>query len=252
MKRSTLSTLASVAILVAGGLAIWFLIVAPRLKIAPEPVPTARPPKTEAPHGALNLYLAAPASLSAGVARVELTLMKATLVDDLGVESPVFQGAQRVMLQSGVVEKVLSEKVQIGDWSRLKLEFSPAAELSMADGTVTAALVERRQAILSFQADLTASRTLALFAAVPLEPALNKAGKTWTAEILPEPKPAERYVFGSYMLDQRGRGNIWTLSRLTLADIIKADLGLDISSFLPGSKGFNPADRPPLKESPQQ
>lgn len=252
MKRSTLSLLAAAAILIIGMLAIWLFIVAPRLKPpAPAPAPAAAlPPKAEERHGALNLYLAAPERLPTGVSRAALTLSKASIFDDAGVESPVFEGVQRVMLQSGVAEKVLSELIPNGKMRRLKLEFSPAAELSMADGSTIAGLVERREVILSFEADVPVSHSLELFARLPIEPGLKKIGAAWAAELAPDPMPAERYVFGSFLLDPRGRGDLWTLPRLTLSDVIKADLGLDIDASLPGSKGFNAAEQAPTAEPP--
>jgi len=256
MRRSTISLLASAAILAVGSFLVWAFIVAPRLKPAPVPAPAPAAPTPlkaeEERHGALNLYLAAPENLPSGVTRAELTLIKATLADADGAESPVFSGVQRVMLQSGSAEKALSELVANGSWSRLKLEFSPAAELSMADGSTVAAVLEQRQAVLSFQADLPVSRTLALFARVPLETGLKKAGDTWTADLSPDPQAAERYVFGSFMLDPRGKNGVWTLPHLSLADVVKADLGLDITAVLPGSKGFNPADQAPSGQPPQQ
>ena len=254
MKRSTASLVAAAAILIAGGVAIWLFIVAPRLKPpavpAPAPVPAVEPPKAVERHGALNLYLAAPETLPTGATRVELTLAKAAIVDEAGIESPVFEGAQRVVLQPGVAEKVLSELIPNGKMRRLKLEFSPAAELSMADGSTIAAVVERREAVLSFEAEVPVSHSLALFARLPLEPGLKKTGAAWAAEITPDPLAAEAYVFGSFLLDPRGMGDLWTVPRLTLSDVIKADLGLDIKTTLPGSQGFNAAEQLPTAKPP--
>lgn len=252
MKRSTVSILMTVVILLAGLLAIWFFIVAPRLKPAPvAPPPAVTPPEAREMHGALNLYLAAPEPLPAGVSRAELTLVKATLIDDAGAESPAFTGAQRVMLQGGVAEKALSELVANGQWSRLKLEFSPAAELAMNDGSTQAALVERREMTLTFRADLPISHTLALLAPVPLAPDPKRLEGTWIAEVSGTPVAAESYVFGSFMLDPRGKGDVWTLPKMTLAETIKADLGLDIRSVLKGSQGFTAAGAPPSAQPPQ-
>jgi len=177
-----------------------------------------------------------------------VTLEKATLVDDKGTEAKAFEGIQRVMLQDGVVEKALSELIPEGRWTRLKLEFSPAAEISMADGSVLAALVERREAVLSFDAaDVAVSQSLALLARVPLVPGLKKIGEAWTANLLPDPQKAESYVFTSFQLDPRGRSDIWTLKDVTLADVINADLGLDITAILKGSQGFQPAASAPTQ-----
>lgn len=256
MKRSTLAISLSVLLLIAGALAIWFLIVAPRLKpgpaVTPPPVTTPPPNAVRQMHGALNVYLAAPEQMPAGVTRAELTLVKATLIDDAdGTESTAFTGAQRVTLQANIAEKALSELVGNGSWTRLKLEFSPAAEMSMDDGTTIATLVDRRETTLTFQADLPISRTLALLARVPLEPALKNVEGTWTANVSPGPQKAESYVFGSFLLDPRGKSDVWTLPQMTLAEAIKADLGLDITTVLKGSQGFSPATDQPVVAPPQ-
>lgn len=251
MKRSTLSLALSAAILLIGGSLLWFLLIAPRPAHQPtvQAPPPAPPPAAEW-HGALNLYLGSPDKLPSGVSRAELTLIKATLMDDKGVETQVFDGVQRVMLQDGFAEKVMSELVPNGPFAGLKLEFSPAAELSMTDGSVIAAVMERRETTLAFKADVPVSRSLALFARLPLEPTLKKTGDVWTANIAQAPAAADSYVFGSFMLDKRGNSQLWTLSRMTLADVIMADLGLDITKAMPGSAGFNPAAGQPIAKPP--
>lgn len=253
MKRLTLSLLITAAILIVGAVSIWFIIVAPRL-IAPRPTPTPTPtvtPTAEERRGALNLYLTAPEKLPPGALRAELTLVKATLVDDRGAASPVFEGVQRVMLQEGVIQKVLSELIPNHAFRSLRLEFSPAAEISMADGSVVPALVGQRQVVLTFEADVPISRSLALFARVPLEAQLRGTPEAQIADLLTAPQTAESYVFGSFQLDARGRGDLWTVPQPGLASAINADLGLDISTVLQGSQGFSPADQGPVtKPSP--
>ncbi len=253
MKRSTLSLLISAAIFAVGLVLIWFLIVAPRFKpAAPTPVPTVPPPaKTEERHGALNLYLTAPVALPSGATGAEVTLVKAALVDGNGREASVFEGAQKVMLRPDAVEKTLSVLVPNRTWERLILEFSPAAEIPMADGTTIATVVERRRAVLSFHEDLPVSRSLALLARLPLAPALRKIGAVWAADIVPDPQAAESHVFGSFFLDARSVGALWMLPHARLSDVLKADLGLDIGVSLPGSKGFGPADQAPATGTPR-
>jgi len=250
MKRMTLSLLVTAAIVVAGTAAIWMLFTSRRLPPAP-PVttpPAAEPePEPAKPFdAALNLYLTAPAAMPAGAGRVEMTLVKASLLDASGKETAFFEGSQRAVMQEGAVEKLLSERVPAGRWTRLKLTFSPAADLSYADGRPDAgALIERREAVLSFEAETAASRTLALFARAPLEAASGEAGGVITLNFSPEPAAAEQYVFGSFFLDPRGRGGIWNVASPSLAAVVKEDLGFDITRQLPGSSGFVPAPASP-------
>jgi hypothetical protein len=258
MKRSTLSLLLTGAILLIGGGILWMVIFAPRLRQraqAPTPGPATSTPETppsatEVRYDALNVYLTAPAVMPSGAVRVELTLVKATLIRSDGVEASVFDGVQRVMLQAGSIEKVLSEAVPRGAWRTLKLEFAPVAQASMPDGSVTTALVERRVFTLSIQADLPVSRSLAVFARVPLGPELKDAGSAKTADILPDAQPAETYVFGSFQLDPRGRGNLWTTPEASLPAAIKADLGFDIVTKLKGSGGFVSPTGPAVQATP--
>jgi len=244
MKRSTLSLLLTGIILLVGVGLIWVLVVAPRLRpvaYIPTPTPVPNPVPTPAPeerHDALNLYLAAPDPLPAGAERLELTMIKATLVGTDGADVPVFAGVQTVMLQPGVIEKVLSELIPSGRWRRLKLEFSPSAVASMQDGTVTAVLLEKRTAALAFDAELPISKTLAIFARLPVASAFAAAGKTATLDLPTDPATAETYVFGSFMLDKRGTGDLWNVPSPSIAGAVKADLGFDISVTLKGSGGF--------------
>lgn len=245
----TISLIATTAIIAVGGALLWLFVVAPlRSPEAPVTKPAPAPgPEGEEParpmHGALNLYLAAPERLPAGAARIELTLNEAELADG-ETRAVIFQGAQRVMLQRGVVEKVLSERVPNGRWTRLRLTFSPAAEAAYLDGRTSGALLQRRQAELAFDAELPVSRTLALFAAVPLEPEAFLASEALTLNVSTAPREAERFVLGGFLLDPRGRGDIWTIGTPTLAAVVKEDIGLDITRNGTGSSGFVPADAP--------
>ncbi len=249
MRRTTISIIATAAILAIGALVIWLLVVrrpAPAPVTEP-PVAEPEPPAEEAEfHGALNLYLTAPARLPAGAARVELTLVKASLVGDGGKEVAFFEGARRLMLQEGVTEKLLSERVPNGRWNRLKLSFSPVADLAYADGRPAAsAVLERRDAALSFDAEVPVSRTLALFARTPLEAEAGSAGGVPTLNLVPDPQPAERYVFGAFLLDPRDRGDVWNIAAPSLAAVVKEDLGFDITRQETGSTGFVPAESEP-------
>lgn len=252
----TMSLIATAAIVAIGAAAIWFLIVR---RPAPAPV---QPPATGEPepareetfeyHGALNLYLTAPERLPAGAGRVELSLIKASLVRADGKEVAFFEGSRRVVLQEGVTEKVMSELIPNGRWSRLKLTFSPVADLAYADGRpASSALLERREASLSFDADVPTSRTLALFARAPLEAESGLAGGVATVNLTQEPQQAERYVFGAFLLDPRDRGDIWNIASPSLAAVVKEDLGFDITRQGTGSSGFVPAEGVPSTPTPQ-
>jgi hypothetical protein len=252
MKRMTISLTATAAILVIGAALIWLLLASLRKPSAP---PAVTPPETGSAtepepepelHGALNLYLTAPAQLPAGAGRIELSLVKAALVRADGKESTFFEGSRHLVLQQGVTEKLLSEVIPNGHWNRLKLTFSPAADIAYGDGRpAAAAVLERREAVLSFDADVPTSRTLALFAVVPLEAASGEAGGAATIDLSSVPQPAERYVFGAYLLDPRDRGDIWNIPNPSLATVVKEDLGFDITRQQTGSSGFVPAKEVP-------
>ncbi|HTK60383.1 MAG TPA: hypothetical protein VL283_04260 [Candidatus Baltobacteraceae bacterium] len=258
MKRMTVSLLVTAAVLVIGSVLIWLMFASLRRQPAGPPPATTTPetgsatePEAEF-HGALNLYLAAPDQLPAGAGRVELTLVKAALVRADGKETAFFEGSRRVVLQQGVTEKALSEMIPNGRWSRLKLTFSPAADISFSDGRPTAsALLDRHEAILSFDADVPVSRTLALFARLPLDAASGQAAGVTTIGLSPEPRPAERYVFGAFLYDPRDHGDLWNIPSPSLAAIVKEDLGFDITRAQTGSSGFVPADRTPSAQTPQ-
>lgn len=250
MKRMTISLIATAAIVLVGTFVIWMLFTAPRPSA---PVPPATGPATNAPEtapqafdAALNLYMTAPARMPDGAGRLELKLIEASLADAGGKETVFFQGSRKVVLQEGAIQKVLSEKIPVGRWSRLKLTFSAAADLSYADGRAdAAALVERRETVLSLDADVAASHTLALFARAPLEARAGTADGVVTMDFSSQPTKAESYVFGSFFLDERGRGSVWNVPDPSLAAAVKADLGFDITRQLTGSSGFVPSTQSP-------
>ncbi len=259
MKRSTFSILLAAAILLIGGGALWLLLIAPRLGLPPfatPPVEKPTPPATEetgpARNSAINVYLAPPPALPDGAVRAELTLIKATLTDANGKSAAVFEGAQRVMLQSGIVEKAISEKIPDGHWTRLILEFSPAAELAYANGDVKPAIMGKKRATLAFDAKVAVSRSLAVFAQVPVERAVTSAEKTIIASIDEAPRTAETYIFGAFLFDPRGRGDVFSISSPTLFAVIKEDLGFDLSVVKPGSTGFQPATGQPAPQAPKE
>lgn len=247
----TISLLVTVAILVIGGVLIWLVVVSLGRKPSAPPPPSAAEEPVLAFDDALNLYLAAPERLPAGAGRVELSLTKAVLVRADGLEVPFFDGSRRLMLQPGVTEKILSERIPDGRWTRLKLTFSPVADLAFADGRpVASAILERGTAVLSFDAEFPVSRTLALFARLPLEEASGTAGDVATISLSPEPRPAESFVFGGFLLDARDRGDLWTIASPSLAAAVKEDLGVDITRQLSGSSGFVPASGAPSAPQP--
>ncbi len=253
MKRSTFSLLVTAAILVIGGAALWFLLIAPRLgsfpfgtKRGPEASMTPASETQEgARNSALNLYLTAPSELPDGASRADLTILKATLTDAVGTSVTFFKGAQRVTLQADVVQKTLSERIPDGQWTRLTLDISPAAELAYANGKVKAALIGKTQAIFVLNADVAVSRSLAIFGAVPIERGAISADKALIMNLSADPRTADTYVFGGFLLDPRGRGDIFTIKSPTLFSVIKEDLGFDLSVVKPGSSGFQPAESPP-------
>lgn len=250
MKRMTISLLTTALILALGAAAIWLLVArlrapAPTLPPTDGPKAPEERPEPEPFHGALNLYLASPEALPGGAARVELTLTEASVAGADGKEHAFFKGSRRVMLQPGSVGKALSDEIPNGRWTRLKLTFSPAADLSYADRPAAPALLERREALFSFSAEVPVSRTLALLATAPLEPEAGDAGGTATLGLTPQAAAADSFVLGGFMLSPRDRGKIWMLPGATLAAVVKKDLGLDIARKQPGSAGFLPAEEIP-------
>ncbi len=68
--------------------------------------------------------------------------------------------------------------------------------------------------------------------------------------LVPDPRPAERHVFGGFLLDPRDRGEIIVVPSPTLASVVKEDLGFDIGRQETGSTGFVPADAAPAPPTP--
>jgi hypothetical protein len=250
MKRSTLSILLTIALLAACAV-LWLLFIAPRFGLPPygkkTPVtPVVSTPETpeKARNSALNLYLAPPPILPDGASRAELTLVKATVTDALGASTEFFSGAQRVMLQPGSVQKALSERIPDGRWTRLTLEFSAAAELAYPDSSMKAALMGKKMMTLAFDEAVGISRSLAVFGVVPLEQGLIAADKTLIANLNGDNRPGQTYVFGGFLLEPRGRGDIFSISNPTLVSVVKEDLGFDLTIVKTGSSGFQPATQP--------
>ncbi|MFA5853577.1 MAG: hypothetical protein WC866_00665 [Patescibacteria group bacterium] len=250
MKRSTFSLLLTIALLAACAV-LWLLFIAPRFGLPPygkkTPVtPVISTPETpeKARNSALNLYLAPPSALPDNASRAELTLVKATVVDASGASTEFFSGVQRVMLQPGSVQKVLSERIPDGRWTRLTLEFSPAAELAYADGNVKAALMGKKIISFTFDATVGISRSLAVFGIVPLEREVIVAEKALVANLNADPIPGQTYVFGGFLLEPRGRGDIFNITNPTLISVVKEDLGFDLTIVKTGSSGFQPATQP--------
>ena len=108
-------------------------------------------------------------------------------------------------------------------------------------GRTVAALLQRREALLAFDAELPVSRTLALFAEAPLEPDAFLASETLTLNVAAAAREAELYVLGGFHLDPRGRGDVYVLDDADLAAVVKEDIGLDITRKGTGSSGFIPA-----------
>lgn len=200
----------------------------------------------------MNLYLAPPTTLPDGAARAELVLVKAEVADASGSTAVFFEGVQRVMLQPNSVQKVLSERIPDGRWTRLTLHFSPAAELAYADGNVKAALMGKKTAVFTFDETVGVSRSLAVFGALPIESEVMLAEKTLIANLSADPRPGQTYVFGGFLLEPRGRGDIFNISNPTLVSVIKDDLGFDLTVVKTGSQGFTPAGEQPSATQPTQ
>lgn len=251
MKRSTFSILLAAGLLVLCA-ALWLLFIAPRYGLPPYGKKTSFSPATTTPiatekarNSALNLYLAPPPALPDGAIRVELTVVKAQVEDASGAMTVFFEGVQRVMLQPNSVQKVLSERIPDGRWTRLSLEFSPAAELAYEDGTVKAALMGKKKAEFTFNETVGVSRSLAVFGVLPIEPDVITAEKALVANVSADPRPGQTYVFGGFLLEPRGRGDIFNISNPTLTGVIKEDLGFDLTIVKTGSSGFQPAHTEP-------
>lgn len=209
------------------------------------PVDANAVPPPDGWYAVLNAYVASPEALPGGALRYEMTVVKAALERE-GSEAVFFEGARRLMLQPGTVEKLLSEKVPQGRWERLRLTFSPAAETIDASGKSFAGLVEAREIVIALPTELKTGRTLSFVTRLRAPIAADRGGAvalSFQTMLL----DAETYELGGAFLDTRGRGEIFTLSAPSLANIIDADLGLDITaaSALPGSEGFVPPNGAP-------
>ena len=251
MKRSTFSIFLTIALLAACAV-LWLLFIAPRFGLPPygkklpaSPATTTPETPVKASNSAINLYLAPPPVLPDGASRAELTLVQASVTDAAGASVVFYNGVQRVMLQPGAVQKVLSERIPDGRWTRLTLEFSPAAELAYANGNVKAALMGKKTVVFAFDETVGVSRSLAVFGIVPIEQDVIAAEKALVANLSGDPRPGQTYVFGGFLLEPRGRGDIFNISNPTLVSVIKDDLGFDLTVVKPGSSGFQPANSEP-------
>jgi hypothetical protein len=246
MRRSrAVALLVAFALLVASGLAAFFLLRRP----APAPVPPA-PPPASAPakgpadwHGVLNLYLTPLGALPAGTTRVELTLTEAELLDEAGNAVNVVRSARRLMLQPGTVEKLLNDRVPNGAWASVRLTFSPAGQVSGIDGTSLPVLVERRTVTIPLGADIPVSRTLAAFARLQLEPEVKRAAGVPTIGLAPLVPKADVFLLGGFFATPRGPGQIYVIAEPTLAAAVMKDLKLDITAKAESTTGvqFVPA-----------
>lgn len=245
MRRKLLLAVILLALSAAAVVAVFLLTPPKPAAPPPPPPPTAPEARTVLPsedwHGALNLYVAPPPALPSGTARIELTLIKAELVHEGdGVSAAVFEGGRKLMLQPGVVQKLVSDAAPQGRWTSLRLTFSPAAELIRADGGSIGALLEKREAAAVIDVDLPVSRTLAAFIHLPLLRTLEPKGGVMTLALDDEPRLAETFVLGGVFRDPRGVGGLLHLALPSLAAAVMEDLRLDIrpESKQDGSRGF--------------
>lgn len=227
MKRRTVWIVILLLALAAGGAVYFFLL-------PPQPAPPAPAPAAVAPaakpawNSVINLYLADVTTLTGTTERVELTLLKAALAAPGQADVPVFDGATRVVLQRGAAERVLSAAAPPGDLKTLKLTFSPTAQVVSQGGVVTIMLVDPKETAVALDTPLPQGRTLAAMTRVPLTRAFGvKNGLPIFS--LPNRIEARSVLLGGIYLTRRETGNLYPLTGATLADVILADLGIDIS-----------------------
>ncbi len=245
MKKRTIVAAIAAAVAIIAAAAVYFFLLRPRPAAPlPPPQPPAPPAAEPVRNSVINLYLADPTTLTGTTERVELTLLKAALTAPGLADVPVFDGATRVVLQRGAAERVLSAAAPPGDLKTLKLTFSPTAQVVSQGGVVTIMLVDPKETLVALDTPLPQGRTLAAMTRVPLTRAFGvKNGLPIFS--LPNRIEARSVLLGGIYLTRRETGNLYPLTDATLADVVMADLGIDIvvkprqpgAGFVPPTSG---------------
>jgi len=231
-KRSNLVLALSAAILIGLLLLLYLFVVRPRL--APFEVPeVATPPVAEEPalplqkNAVLNLYFDSPLELR-GISRIELTLLAAKMTMTDGLNFPIFEGAERIMSQKGVVQKVFSEKIFHGKPASLLLTLSPTAQVVYDDGRSEIVFLPNQELSARLTEEISLNQTLNVMLSLPPLTTFGEKNGVTTLK-LPGNVAAEQHVMTSIFYNPRSHGKIYAIPNAHLADAIKADIGLDIT-----------------------
>lgn len=246
MKKRALVVAIALVVAAASAAAVYFFLLPPKPAPAPGPPPAVEAPAAKpAWNSVINLYFADPVMPPGTTERIELTLLKAALASPGREDVPVFEGATRIVLQRNVAEQVLSAAAPYGQAKTLKLTFSPVAQVVSQGGVVTTMLVEPKETSVALDADLPQGRTLFAMVRVPLD---RVFGVRNGVPIFSPPNrlEARSVLLGGSYLTRREVGALYTLTNATLADVVKADLGIDINvkPLQPGT-GFVPPTSAP-------
>jgi hypothetical protein len=245
MSKKTALILTAILVVLAAILLAVYL----RKRVGPpsiEPPVTAPPAETDSTdlHAAFDLYLAGAIEGGDRVDRVELTLMKATVMRLDGKEFPVMDKAIGVALQGGVIQKAATAMIPAGDYTVMNLEFAPSGRIIAKDGTILPAFLPVTKLSASVGTKLPISRTLASLIVIPVD----AVGTRNNAPIftLPEKTAADSAVLGGIFMNVRSIGNVWTAETLDIETAVMQDLHIDLTrKTSQGSPGFVPATRGP-------
>jgi hypothetical protein len=234
MKRSSIAIAAAALILVGGGI-ILYVLVSGRLgrPSAPETPPTAGTegegaPADEVARAALDVYFLGPDAGADRAQRVELTLLSATLKRKDGKEFPVYAGRTTVVVQQDAAEKLFAELIPAGDYGELVLTFQAAALIVAPDGSAAPAFLPQSEVTLRLTETLVPGRSMAVLARFGFTDAFGVQNSVPTFR-LPAAVDAESVTFGGIFASKKSYGSILSPSAKTLAALIKADTGMNIT-----------------------
>lgn len=248
MKRGNLILILSASALLLLGLALYVLVVRPRLEQPLEVIEPPAPPTTvteDVRNSAFNLYFHAPLRL-AGISRVELTLTRIDAVQADGNVYTVSDEDRRITVQTGIIQKVESARIRAGETESLILEFGPTARIIGADRNEQIAFLPEREMEIPIEEDIRTSGTLGVLIGLPRNTAFGERNGVITLD-LPSSTEPETTVMGGFFLNDRSVGETYEAETSDIREAILADIGLDIAprEGPRGSGGFGAADEAP-------
>ena len=250
MRKKKLAWIIAIAFTLIAALIIGLLVyLAPK---EPEPTPAVVIPETlSVPvdrNSTLNLYFGTQFKLPGSISRIELTVESASLVHDSGEEVPVFEGLARIIVFNGAAQLVFSEMIPNAKYESLKLSLGSAARLVGKDGSLSNVYLPKDILTIDLSSvEVPLSRTLNVLVTMPKNITFGEKNGIATL-IMTEKIDSETFILGGIFYHPKSVGKIFDLPKLSLQNVIRADLGIDI--YPPntggGSRGFeSPTKQPP-------